>query len=182
MGKGGHWPSAGGPAKPDGMTFDPRSFRNALGCYATGVTIVSGLSATTGRPVGSTVNSFASVSLDPPLVLFSLITGNNSAEHFAPGRPFAVNVLAADQIHLSNHFAKSFDDKWNGIPHDIWDTGAPIVPGAVSNFEGLVTANHDGGDHVIIVGRVQRMACSAEEGTPPPLLYYRGRYAAVTKS
>ena len=159
------------------MSFDQRTFRNALGGFATGVTVVSGL-ARDGKAVGSTVNSFSSVSLDPPLVLFSLVTGNNSAEHFTPGRPFVVNVLAADQTALSNHFAKSFDDKWNGIAHETWDTGVPVVPGAVANFEGEVIANHDGGDHVIVVGRVTRLHAPTE-GAPAPLLYFKGKYAGV---
>jgi len=157
--------------------MDTRSFRNALGNFATGVTIVSGLDEA-GKPVGSTVNSFNSVSLTPPLILFSLARETSaSAQHFGVGKPFVINILAAGQIDLSNHFAKRFDDKWTGIPHDIWDTGAPVVPGALASFEGLVTANYEGGDHIIHMGEVRRMLVN--ETGAEPLLYFKGRYANI---
>lgn len=160
--------------------MDTRAFRNALGSFATGVTIVSGLDEA-GKPVGSTVNSFNSVSLTPPLVLFSLARETSaSAQCFGVGKPFVINVLAANQIDLSNHFAKRFDDKWTGIPYDVWDTGAPVVPGALASFEGEVTANHDGGDHIIHVGHVRRMRVN--ESDVEPLLYFKGRYAGVAQT
>ncbi len=160
--------------------MDTRTFRNALGSFATGVTIVSGLDAA-GKPVGSTVNSFNSVSLAPPLVLFSLARETSaSAQCFGVGKPFVINVLAAGQIDLSNHFAKRFDDKWTGIPYDIWDTGAPVVPGALASFEGEVTANYDGGDHIIHMGEVRRLLVN--ESGVEPLLYFKGRYAGVAQT
>jgi flavin reductase (DIM6/NTAB) family NADH-FMN oxidoreductase RutF len=160
------------------MTFDSRKFRDALGCFATGVTIISGLSET-GIPVGSTVNSFSSVSLDPPLVLFSFIKSNFKPDSYGPGLPFVANVLASHQIDLSNHFARTFDNKWEMIPFETWDTGAPVIPGALASFEGKVVANYDGGDHWIVMGQVSRIAYAGPE--TEPLLYFRGKYATLPK-
>lgn len=157
------------------MTFDSRAFRDALGCFATGVTVVSGI-GDDGRPVGVTVNSFNSVSLEPALVLFSLDRTTASLKSFGVGRPFAVNVLHAGQAEVSRLFASMVADRWNGIGYETWDTGCPVLPDALAAFEGEVVANHDGGDHVIVVGRVRRLRLN-REGTP--LLYFRGRYAQL---
>lgn len=157
------------------MTFDSRAFRDALGCFATGVTVVSGI-GDDGHPVGVTVNSFNSVSLEPALVLFSLDRATNSLKSFEVGRPFAVSVLSDGQAELSRLFASSVADRWNGVGYETWDTGCPVLPDALAAFEGMVIANHDGGDHVIIVGEVRRL-CSSRQGAP--LVYFRGRYAQL---
>jgi flavin reductase (DIM6/NTAB) family NADH-FMN oxidoreductase RutF len=156
--------------------FDPRKFRDALGCFATGVTIISGTAAS-GMAVGSTVNSFSSLSLDPPLVLFSFVKAKFQPDAYGPGRPFAVNVLSAGQIDLSNHFARTFDNKWDTIPYDVWDTGVPIVRGALCNLEGVIRHNYDGGDHWIVIGEVNRLHFAGPE--TEPLLYFRGKYATL---
>lgn len=154
------------------MTFDQRAFRNALGCFATGVTIVTALGP--GRRfLGITANSFSSVSLEPPLVLFSLARRAYSFEAFRRSRHFAVNVLAAEQAELADSFASPLADKWEGVEFDIWDTDCPIIRGAHAQFECRTASTHDGGDHVIFLGSVERMAYDPERR---PLIYYRGRY------
>jgi flavin reductase (DIM6/NTAB) family NADH-FMN oxidoreductase RutF len=158
------------------MTLDPREFRNTVGCFATGVTVITTLDAS-GTPIGLTANSFTSVSLDPAMVLFCLDRKVVSFESFVVGKPFAVNILAADQIDVSNRFAKSGPDKWDGFNFDVWGTSVPIIPGCLANLECRGDSIMDGGDHVIVIGEVERMA-SAGEGVKP-LLYYRGGYNEV---
>jgi flavin reductase (DIM6/NTAB) family NADH-FMN oxidoreductase RutF len=157
------------------MSFDSRLFRDALGCFATGVTVVSSV-APDGQTVGVTVNSFASVSLNPPLVVFNLDRATNSLRHFQVGRPFAVNVLSQAQEGLSRHFSATGDKNWNGAAHVVWDSGCPILENALANMEGEVVSNHDGGDHVIVLGRVRRLRIN-DNGRP--LLFYRGRHIGL---
>lgn len=158
------------------MTIDPRAFRNALGCFATGITVVTTLRAD-GHPVGVTVNSFASVSLDPPLVLFSLARASQTCDMFAKSPAFAVNVLADDQEELSNRFSRrDLEERWDGVPIERWDTGVPVLTGCLAALECDREAVHDGGDHAIIVGRVRRLR-STTDGAP--LLYFRGAYTRL---
>ena len=156
------------------MAIDPREFRDALGTFATGVTVVTCMSGD-GKPIGLTANSFNSVSLDPPLVLFSLDRRSFSFAHFQSASHFAVNVLASSQQEISRHFARASEDKWRDIGFDVGGVGCPSLPGALAVFECSTHAIHDGGDHIIIVGRVERFAHRPGE----PLLYYRGRYARI---
>ncbi len=155
--------------------FDARSFRSALGSFATGITIVSAAHPTAGL-IGLTANSFNSVSLDPPLVLFSIARTANSLSAFLEAPGFAVNVLRHDQRALSDHFARGGVDKWATIPHLIGKNGAPILPGAIAAFDCERYATHDGGDHVIILGRVVAMEHDHEG---EPLIYFRGRYRTL---
>jgi flavin reductase (DIM6/NTAB) family NADH-FMN oxidoreductase RutF len=157
------------------MNFDQRAFRNALGCFATGITVVTTV-ATDGQPVGLTVNSYNSVSLDPPLVLFSLAGNSQHLDVFRGSGCFAVNVLAEDQRDLSVRFATSIEDRWQGVAYETWETGAPILTGCLASFECRTEAMHEGGDHIIMVGRVCRLI-SVQEGRP--LLYFQGKYARV---
>lgn len=158
------------------MIIDPRAFRDALGCFATGITVVTTL-CPDGHHVGVTVNSFSSVSLDPPLVLFSLGRASHAFDFFVNGPAFAVNILADDQEFLSGRFSRrDLQDRWEGVGVERWDTGVPILTGCLANIECDREAVHDGGDHAIIVGRVRRLV-SRVEGKP--LLYFRGRYAAL---
>ena len=154
------------------MTFDRRTFRDALGCFATGVTIVTALDPE-GRLLGITANSFSSVSLEPPLILFSLARKAYSFEAFCRSRHFAVNVLAAGQAELADSFAQALADKWAGVEFDVWDTDCPIIKGAHAQFECRTASTYDGGDHVIFLGSVERMA---HHPNRPPLIYYRGGY------
>ncbi|MDR3517802.1 MAG: flavin reductase family protein [Azospirillaceae bacterium] len=157
------------------MTVESLRFRQAAGCFATGIAIVTTLAAD-GSRVGLTVNSFASLSLDPPLVLFSIARTAQSFDAFAGARGFVVNVLSADQQELSNRFAGTRDDRWAGLATAIWDTGAPVIPGCLAVLECDSHARLDGGDHVIEVGRVRKLSF---ESRGRPLLYFRGSYAAL---
>ena len=154
------------------MAVDRLEFRKAMGCYATGVTVITAISAQ-GRPVGMTVNSFNSVSLDPPLVLFSLDRKATHYADFMEASHFAVNVLGEQQQALSRTFSTQGIDRWDGVRFERWETGSPILPGTLAAFDCATEARHDGGDHVIFIGRVLKLGF-ADDGTP--LLYYRGKY------
>jgi 4-hydroxyphenylacetate 3-hydroxylase, reductase component len=151
---------------------DPRKLRDVLGTFATGVTIITTLGPR-GEPVGFTANSFSSVSLDPPLVLFSLSKQAQSLPSFLSASVFAVNVLGEGQQALSDRFATSLIDKFEGIAHETWQLGAPILSDSLASFECEYRYIYDGGDHVVFVGEVKRMD-RREAGRP--LLYLTGRY------
>jgi flavin reductase (DIM6/NTAB) family NADH-FMN oxidoreductase RutF len=155
--------------------FTARDFRDAVGWFATGVTVITARGGD-GAFYGVTANSFASVSLDPPLVLWSLDKRSPSSAGFAAAGHFAVNILAQDQQGLSARFATTGPDKWRDIAHESWQTGAPILPGSLASLDCRVEAKHDGGDHVIYVGRVLRLE-SRRHGQP--LLFSRGSYRAL---
>ena len=159
------------------MAVDTRALRDAFGCFATGITVVTTVDER-GEKYGVTANSFTSLSLEPPLCLFCLDNKALSFAAFQEARHFAVNVLAQEQEALSSNFARSNADKWNGVAYETWATGAPILPGCLANLECDVEATHEGGDHVIIVGRVRDM--TYRDGNCRPLLYYRGRYNALS--
>lgn len=150
----------------------PGDFRDVLGNYATGVTVVT-TRTSDGEPVGLTVNSFTSVSLDPPLVLFCLDREAGSLPAFETAQGFAVNILSADQTAVSNRFADPLAARFDGEEVADWSTGAPILEEALAALDCTVHARHDGGDHVILVGRVQRLAVLADD---EPLIYWRGSY------
>ncbi len=155
--------------------FTARDFRDAVGWFTTGVTVITARGHD-GALYGVTANSFASVSLDPPLVLWSLDKRSPSSAGFAAAGHFAVNILAQDQQGLSARFATTGPDKWRDIAHECWETGAPILPGSLASIDCRVEARHDGGDHVIYVGRVLRLE-SRRHGQP--LLFSRGSYRAL---
>ena len=151
--------------------IDPRDFRNALGTYATGVTIITA-AAVDGRPYGLTCNSFASVSLNPPLVLWSLGMFSQGLSIFQNASHFTVNVLGASQQALASKFAKSADDKFLGVE---WAPGlgnAPILKDCIANFQCRAANRYYGGDHVIFLGAVEAYAYNRQE----PLLFARGGY------
>jgi flavin reductase (DIM6/NTAB) family NADH-FMN oxidoreductase RutF len=158
------------------MSIDPREFRDTVGCFATGITVITTIDES-GNPIGLTANSFTSVSLDPPMVLFCLDRKVASFEAFKAGSHFAVNILADGQMDTSNRFAKSGPDKWDGFEFDSWDKNCPILRGCLANLECSVSSIHDAGDHVIVTGEVSRMTHA--DGESNPLLYYRGRYACL---
>lgn len=157
------------------MSFNPRTFRNALGCFPTGVTVVTTLRGNS-LPVGVTISSFTSLSLSPPLVLFCLDEQNSELDAFLQGGHFAVNVLGEEQKDLSLRFASRKADKWKGMTFESWASGVPILSDCLANFECALTDVHNGGDHRIFVGRVERMRYS-EAGNP--LVYCRGSYAEL---
>ena len=158
------------------MSVDSRDFRKALGCFATGVTVVTTLNEQ-NAPVGVTVNAFTSVSLDPPLVAFCL--GRNSAlfDVFLQAEHFVINILAADQQGVSNHFAsRQYQTDWSEIKQAATACGVPALAGAVAHIECRRENVLDGGDHAILLGRVGGLYVSDEE---KPLLYFRGRYGEI---
>jgi flavin reductase (DIM6/NTAB) family NADH-FMN oxidoreductase RutF len=155
--------------------IDGREFRNALGCFPTGVTVITTLDPA-AQCIGITANSFNSVSMDPPLILFSLARATYSIRSFLTNEYFAVNVLSLDQEELSARFAKASADKWTATSFESWDSGCPILPGCAANFECRTEHTYDGGDHVIFVGRVVRMRY---DPAIRPLLFHQGQYRSV---
>jgi flavin reductase (DIM6/NTAB) family NADH-FMN oxidoreductase RutF len=155
----------------DSSSIDPRDFRNALGTFATGVTIITAADGD-GKPYGLTCNSFASVSLNPPLVLWSLLLYSSSLTVFQNASHFAVNVLGASQQALASKFAKSSDDKFAGVD---WTAGlgrAPVLADSVATFQCRSVNRYYGGDHMIFLGAVEAYAYNRQE----PLLFLRGGF------
>jgi flavin reductase (DIM6/NTAB) family NADH-FMN oxidoreductase RutF len=155
--------------------IEARDFRRALGSFATGITVVTTASLDSGM-IGITANSFNSVSLDPPLVLFSLDRRAYSVPAFHQAGHFAINVLRDDQRHLSQIFATALIDKWENVSYELWNTGCPILTDALASFECKTQHIYDGGDHLIFVGRVDKMRYHSEGA---PLLYFRGSYRRI---
>lgn len=152
-------------------SFDSRQLRTVLGTFTTGVTIVT-THDSEGVDYGVTANSFSSVSLDPPLVLWSQILTSRSFPAFRDTDHFAVNVLADDQIDISNHFAKSSDDKFALLEFSRGLGGVPVLQGTVAHFECVKVAAYPAGDHMIFLGRVERLSHSGRR----PLAFAHGRY------
>lgn len=145
------------------------AFRAALGRYATGVTVVT---ATTGEgPVGITVNSFTSLSLDPPLVLWCPAVASTRYRAFAGAAHYAIHVLAADQLDICRRFAREGRD-FSGLDVETTPEGAPALPDPLARFDCAADAAHPGGDHAILVGRVLRAVTRPGD----PLLFWGGRY------
>lgn len=155
-------------------TFTPdaanaRAFRDALGRFATGVCVIT----TEGPegPMGFTANSFASLSLDPPLVLWSPAKASSRFAIYAAARFFTIHVLSDDQGDLSRRFVRG-GAGFEGLAHEVTAERVPVIPGTLARFDCAQHATHDGGDHVIVVGRVIR----AHLGTGEPLVFSAGRY------
>ncbi|UJW77037.1 flavin reductase family protein [Rhizobium sp. SL42] len=146
-----------------------RAYRNALGSFTTGVTVVTAMSPS--GPIGMTVNSFASVSLDPPLVLWSPAKNSSKHDAFANASHFAIHVLGAGQDHLSAAFTRG-GAAFDGLEVEINPQGVPVLPGTLARFECLQQALHDAGDHTIIIGRVTRVAHRQGD----PLCFSQGRF------
>jgi flavin reductase (DIM6/NTAB) family NADH-FMN oxidoreductase RutF/pimeloyl-ACP methyl ester carboxylesterase len=151
---------------------DARTLRDAMGCFATGVTIITAHAAD-GRPIGLTANSFTSVSLDPPLLLVCIANNAGSAETLRSIDGFAVNVLQIGQQPVSNLFAGKSEDRFAGTRWEIGEYGAPILPSSLGIFECKRDSLHEAGDHFILVGRVEK---ASFEPRRDPLLYFRGKY------
>lgn len=158
------------------MSIDSREFRNALGSFATGVTVVTCKDAD-GNPVGATASSFNSVSIDPPLVLWSVTKSILSADAFINAEEFVINVLSADQVDTSNGFARSGEDKFAGVDTEEGIGDVPMLKNCVTRFQCKTWATYDGGDHEIIVGEVKEMDTCDKDG----LVFYRGGYAKAEK-
>jgi len=155
---------------------DARRFRNALGAFATGVTIVTTRDAA-GKDVGLTANSFNSVSLEPPMVLWSLAKSARSLPAFLAATHFAVHVLAADQEELSLRFAARGAEKFAGLDIERGPAGVPLLRGCSARFQCRTAFRHEGGDHVIFVGAVE----SFDHSDQTPLVFHGGRYALTVR-
>jgi flavin reductase (DIM6/NTAB) family NADH-FMN oxidoreductase RutF len=151
--------------------IEPRHLRNALGQYPTGVTVVTTCSPD-GRLEGLTVNSFAAVSLDPPLILWSLRREADSLPSFVASRRFVINVLASEQSHLSKHFATPRSNKFETVMFSRGLGGCPILDNPLALFECTTESTTEGGDHVIFIGRVRRVSFRNGE----PLIFSAGAY------
>jgi 3-hydroxy-9,10-secoandrosta-1,3,5(10)-triene-9,17-dione monooxygenase reductase component len=154
-----------------GPHIDPREFRDALGCFTTGVTVVTAR-ARNGRPYGVTVNSFSSLSLDPPLILWSLSTHSASYSAFVEASHFAVHVLCDGQEHLCRQFARSGIDRFGDIEPQEGVGGVPVLPNVAALFECRSLYRYWGGDHVIFIGRVDRCQQWPERR---PLVFHQGQ-------
>lgn len=157
------------------MNFSPREFRSALGMFPTGVSIVTARTQA-GRHIGITVNSFASVSLDPPLISFNLAKSLASYPDLIEVETFAVNLLTDAQSRVSHSFACAGTDKWSCVTSSIGPTANPIIEPNLAVFECSRYAQFEAGDHLIVVGRVLRFAVNEKEA---PLVFFRGAYRAV---
>ena len=151
--------------------MDSRLFRNALGRFTTGVTIVTCLDAT-GERVGLTANSFNALSLDPPLVLWSLRVASPSMAAFEAAPRFAINVLAESQVELSRRFAARSENRFADLPWAAGEHGSPVLAGCAAVFECETLSHQIAGDHRLFIGRV--LACS--ESPLPPLVFQAGHY------
>lgn len=155
-------------------SFSSPEFRSALGMFATGVTIVTARTAE-GQLVGLTASSFNSVSMNPPLVLWSLAQAAGSMPAFRTGSHYAINILSAQQQELALRFASKGVDRWADVAFTEGVAGAPLLEGAVASFECFNRSRYEEGDHVIFVGEVER--CQHTPGASP-LLYHGGRFYA----
>jgi flavin reductase (DIM6/NTAB) family NADH-FMN oxidoreductase RutF len=148
---------------------DPRAFRDALGCFATGVTVVT--CPGPDGPMGITANSFSSVSLDPPLVLWSPAKASKRFDAFCTAQRFAIHILEEDQDDLAMAFTRS-KDPFGGLDWAPDRDGVPIIAGPLARLDCALEVAHDAGDHAIVVGRVLR--CTRRDGAP--LVFHGGRF------
>ncbi|WP_239482041.1 flavin reductase family protein [Zestomonas insulae] len=152
-------------------SFDPKQFRQALGAFTTGVTIVT-TRGPDGQDYGLTANSFNSVSIDPPMVLWSINKDSSSAHAFTEGSHFAVHILATDQEPLSNRFAKSGADKFAELELQRGPSEIPLLDGCSARFQCKTTYQYEGGDHIILVGEV----LAFDRFDKAPLVFHSGGY------
>jgi flavin reductase (DIM6/NTAB) family NADH-FMN oxidoreductase RutF len=164
-------PPTSSAASPE---FDTRHFRGALSQFATGVTVIT-TRLENGNFLGLTASSFNSVSLDPPLVLWSLASNANSLPVFSGNSHYVINILAADQAHLAERFARRMEDRFDGVDFELSRTGLPILKGGAAWFECHNRSRYPEGDHVIFVGEVER--CDVQP--KPGLIFHGGRLISI---
>jgi len=157
------------------MAIDTWTFRRSMSAFATGVTVITA-PRETGGYIGVTVNSFCSVSLEPPLVLCCLKTNTYRYGHFESASHFNVNILASDQSWLSRRFARSPADRFSDIPHRLSASALPLIDGCAAHLECRKFAIYPGGDHAILLGEVEGLALSGRPG----LVFHNGRLLNVT--
>lgn len=156
-------------------TIDPFALRDAVGHYASGVTIISGIDGE--GPIGFTCQAFYSVSLEPPLVSFSVMKTSTTYPRIRATGRFAVNILSHHQDSVSNQFARSGTDKWAGISHSRTGSGLPVIDDALAWLDCDIWAEYDAGDHQIVLGQVKEISPAAAPAlTREPLLFFQGAY------
>lgn len=153
--------------------IEPMSFREALGHYASGITVIT--SQVDGEPVGFTCQSFYSVSMSPPLVSFSVMANSASYPKIRQAGRFVVNILSGDQVGISNQFARRGTDKWRGVDWQESPLGNPIIGGSLHWLDCEIHAEHAAGDHLIVIGEVKALNLQ-ETAAREPLLYFKGQY------
>ncbi|OUM28826.1 flavin reductase family protein [Pseudomonas putida] len=153
--------------------IEPLSFREALGHYASGITVITSL--IDGNPIGFTCQSFYSVSMNPPLVSFSVMSSSASYPGIRSAGRFAVNILSGEQVGVSNRFARKGTDKWQGVDWQVSPLGNPVIAGSLHWLDCEIHAEHAAGDHLIVVGEVKALNAHNATATQP-LLYFKGQY------
>lgn len=156
------------------VPVDPVAFRNCLGLFPTGVCIVT--APGTDGPVGMTMSSFNSLSLDPPLVLFSIDRRARGLPEWEAAEAYVIHVLSQEQRALSNRFARPAENKWEGVDYEPGLCGAPILTGAAAVMQCVPHALHDGGDHVLFIARVRDFKVHRDR---KPLVFCKGQYSEL---
>jgi flavin reductase (DIM6/NTAB) family NADH-FMN oxidoreductase RutF len=157
-------------------TIDPLRFREALGHYASGITVIT--SQIDGEPIGFTCQSFYSLSMSPPLVSFSVMSGSASYPKIRQAGRFAVNILSDEQVEISNQFARRGADKWHGVERQESPLGNPIIAGSLHWLDCEIYAEHAAGDHLIVIGEVKALS-RQEAAATQPLIYFKGQYRNI---
>jgi flavin reductase (DIM6/NTAB) family NADH-FMN oxidoreductase RutF len=164
------------PTAADRQDIDARAFRDALGLYASGITIITGRDEQ--GPIGFTCQSFYSVSTSPPLISFSVMKTSTTYPRIRQTGTFAVNVLSSHQQDMSDQFARKGTDKWAGIRWGSTRAGNPVLEDTLMWLDCEIWAEHDAGDHLIVLGRVTEMR-PTDGHALEPLLYFKGRYRGL---
>lgn len=158
------------------LAIEPLSFREALGHYASGITVIT--SHIEGEPIGFTCQSFYSVSMNPPLVSFSVMSNSASYPKIRQAGRFAVNILSDEQVRISNQFARRGTDKWHDVDWQASPLGNPIIAGSLHWLDCDIHAEHVAGDHLIVIGEVKALNLQ-EAAATQPLLYFKGQYCKI---
>ena len=157
------------------MDIENNNFKKCMGNFATGITVVT-TNTSEGLPCGMTINSFTSLSLEPPLILFNVDKNAHNHDNFANCNKFTVNILSEKQSAISHSFAFPSTIRWDEIDHGISTNKTPKINGCISYIECDIEDIHTGGDHSIIIGRVTKMNIASEEN---PLIYFKGQYRKI---
>ncbi|KNX78212.1 flavin reductase [Pseudomonas sp. 250J] len=158
--------------------IEPLRFREALGHYASGITVIT--SHCDGEPLGFTCQSFYSVSMNPPLVSFSVMSNSASYPGIRKAGRFAVNILSGEQVGISNQFARRGTDKWQGVDWQASPLGNPIIAGSLHWLDCEIHAEYAAGDHLIVIGEVKALNLQ-EAAAAQPLLYFKGQYCNLAE-